>query len=97
MASSVMNKNIKLIIILMLLCVPILIIAIIFSCSKQAQIPYEERQRRQIEIETHPLKYNLEYGKDPRTGFCFAIYEFGLRNGLLTYVPCTSEVEKLLK
>lgn len=38
----------------------------------------------------------IEYHRDQRTNLCYATYLFGYNNGVMTYVPCTPEVEKLL-
>lgn len=37
------------------------------------------------------------YFKDPRTNLCFAGYGMGWNYGLLANVPCSPEVEKLIK
>lgn len=40
---------------------------------------------------------NLEYTKDPRTNLCFASWYLGTHGGVLTNVPCTSEVEREIR
>lgn len=44
----------------------------------------------------HDMIQTVEYHRDNRTGLCFATYGLGMQNGVMTNVPCTSEVEKLL-
>lgn len=39
----------------------------------------------------------FQYGKDPRTGLCFAMYSMGTQSGTMTHVPCTSEVERQIE
>lgn len=53
----------------------------------------------QQNFDMHSYIENVRYCKDIRTGLCFAgcpIYG-GAYNSVLTNVPCTPEVEKLIK
>jgi hypothetical protein len=49
--------------------------------------------------QTHKEKQQhwLHYYKDTRTDLCFAGYHLGGRDGFMTQVPCSPEVEKLVK
>lgn len=48
-------------------------------------------------VSTKEKMDKIVYSKDRNTNLCFASYAFGSRNGTLTYVPCTPEVENLIK
>lgn len=39
---------------------------------------------------------NVQYGRDDRTGLCFAAYRPTYNSSLLTTVPCTPAVEALI-
>lgn len=39
----------------------------------------------------------MHYYKDSRTNTCFAAWEINDRFGPFTYVPCSPEIEKLIK
>jgi hypothetical protein len=41
--------------------------------------------------------YSILYGKDKRTNLCYAYYNLESNSSLFTNVPCTPEVEKLIK
>lgn len=41
--------------------------------------------------------FHLEYCKDIRTGLCFAGCNLGYQTSVLAQVPCTPEVEALIK
>lgn len=44
------------------------------------------------------ISHDLGYFKDSRTGLCFAVYGvIGMSTTLLTHVPCTPEVERLIR
>jgi hypothetical protein len=49
--------------------------------------------------ETNKEKQNhwVHYYKDARTDVCFAAYNLGAYDALLTQVPCSPEVEKLVE
>jgi len=49
---------------------------------------------QQRAVDTMP---KLTYSKDTRTGFCFAAAYAGSNAGMLTMVPCSGEVEQLIK
>jgi hypothetical protein len=38
----------------------------------------------------------LNYFKDSRTGLCFAERAWGMETGVVTNVPCTPEVERMI-
>jgi hypothetical protein len=52
---------------------------------------------RASQDETKATINNINYYKDIRTNICFAALHLGWDNGAVTAVPCTPEVEKLLK
>jgi hypothetical protein len=39
----------------------------------------------------------MKYFKDSKTDLCFAAQSLGFNNGVMTNVPCTPEVERLIK
>lgn len=68
----------------------VLLSLILFGCSAE-QISKMNKEHDDGIIKT------IYYKKDKRTGLCFASWGLGGNGGLLTNVPCTPEVEKLIK
>lgn len=48
-------------------------------------------------VDSHTEVNKINYFRDNHTGLCFAAYRLQSPNGLLTNVPCTPEVERLIK
>lgn len=48
-------------------------------------------------IDNNKAVNKINYWKDQRTGLCFAAFGMGTQSGLLTNVPCTPEVGRLIK
>jgi len=63
----------------------VIICAVVLGCHST-----KESQKR-------PLLHTLTYYKDPRTNLCFAGALVWHPAGLLTNVPCTPQVEELVK
>jgi hypothetical protein len=40
---------------------------------------------------------SMEYFRDTRTGLCFAAQALGFNQAVMTNVPCTPDVERLIK
>ncbi len=40
---------------------------------------------------------SMQYFKDDKTGLCFAAKHMSMNNAVMSHVPCTPEVERLIK
>jgi hypothetical protein len=57
----------------------------------------KEQELSRSKKESSDRILQLAYFKDPRTNLCFVGYGMGWNFGLMTNVPCSPEVEKLIK
>ena len=64
--------------------VAILLVLLLSACTSR------------VEKATQLVQDDLWYFQDTRTNLCFATYEPMKREGLLTEVPCTEEVKRLI-
>jgi hypothetical protein len=79
----------------------VLILSVILLASCKSEPPRhieggEERFEAQRDFGSYEINYLINYFKDTRTGLCFAETGTG-REHTLTCVPCTEEVEALIK
>lgn len=71
--------------------VSLMVFASLFACDNVAE-------SGRAETEEMKATFYIDYFKDPRTNLCFAGEVNGSWNSTtITNVPCTSEVEKLVK
>lgn len=47
--------------------------------------------------ENNEVLNTISYFRDERTGLCFAARALGFNQGVMSNVPCTAEVERLIK
>lgn len=57
----------------------------------------ETLKQQGIENEKNLINQDLSYYKDSKTGLCFAAISIGSTAQSVTNVPCTPEVERLIK
>ena len=70
--------------------ISLFLILLCFNCTIKPISEVELENQKDI------INNNLHYNKDYKTGLCFAHYQLKYNTGVLTNVPCTPEVEKLL-
>lgn len=66
------------------------------SCSNSSREAHKQAQKMQEENYSQTVSDELIYTKDARTNLCFAAFGVKYANALMTNVPCTEEVEKLI-
>lgn len=54
-------------------------------------------EQHNIDADKKIISIDMNYYKDSRTNLCFATHNLGTDWAVMTNVPCTPEVEKLLK
>lgn len=83
-------KQIKKLIVLAMLC------TITCACKEDAPEQVINEYRREESRRAIDLMSYIVYVKDSKTGLCFATFGTGSYAALMTNVPCTPEVEKVL-
>ena len=68
----------------------IVLTVFLLACSPES---LKQQQKESIDYGMN----TLEYCKDTRTGLCFAGCNLGWQTSVLANVPCTPEVERLIK
>jgi hypothetical protein len=69
---------------------------LLLRSSTFKQGPKESHREDVVRASNIVNSKELYYVKDKRVNICYAVHEFGWNSGLLTYVPCTPEVELAL-
>lgn len=68
--------------------------SVILGCDDNFE---ETEQQRMISASKHGIEKHLTYHKDPKTDLCFAAWRDYGPIQIVTNVPCTEKVERLLR
>lgn len=78
--------------------VTLITVGLIAGCSSPEAQAIEDVERAVFATQTaERVLAKAKYVKDPRTGFCFAYVTDGPHGIAMTMVPCSAEVEQLIK